>query len=367
MRSSNIKYLPEIDHLRAFAALLIIIYHGLHLYTWEFRFQTAFEFTQWATVTNPLQAFLLEGHTAVAFFMVLSGFIFTLGCYQQKISYTGFIRNRFLRTYPLFLFMLVLGIGIYPDNFDWRGLFQSVFFLANYPGALSLGSFSAMFWAIAIEWQFYLLFPLLIWVLNRFGATILVSIIAIMIAIRMFNIYPGDNLHFTAYMTIWGRIDQFLIGILLGAYYQTSFKAGRLLDWGFGLAVVILIASMSIYNQLGGWPVQADWKFIWPTWEGLIWAFIILTYCSFSRHVPQLISRVLVAIGTISYSLYLIHFLVINELITRQLLVQISNAPMWNALANTFLVALPITLLVSAITYRWIEKPFLLARGKYKL
>ncbi len=367
MRSTNIKYLPEIDHLRAFAALLIIFYHGSHLYTWEFRFQTAFEFTEWPKVMNPIQAFLLEGHTAVAFFMVLSGFIFTLGCYQQKISYQGFIRNRFLRTYPLFLFMIVLGISVYPDNFDWAGMFKTIFFLANYPGALDLGPFSAMFWAIAIEWQFYLLFPLLIWILNRYGALSLVSMIGAMIAVRLLIVYQGGDIQMTAYMTIWGRFDQFLIGMLLGAYYQRSYKPGKILDWGFLFALIILFASMTIFSQLGGWPAQADWKFIWPTWEALIWAFLILTYCSFSRHIPQIISRPLVAIGTISYSLYLIHFLVINELISKQVFIHISSAPMWNALANTTLIALPITLLVSAGTYRWVEKPFLLQRGKYKL
>jgi len=74
MRSSNIKYLPEIDHLRAYAAWLIIVYHGLHLFGWEFRFGTPFSFSEWPQTSNPIQV-LLEGHTAVTFSMVFSGFI----------------------------------------------------------------------------------------------------------------------------------------------------------------------------------------------------------------------------------------------------------------------------------------------------
>ena len=366
MRSSNIKYLPEIDHLRAYAALLIIFYHGLHLFGWKFRFNTPFSFSEWPQTLNPIQAFLLEGHTAVAFFMVLSGFIFTLGCYKHKISYKGFIRNRFLRTYPLFLFMLVLGLSIYPDNFNWTGLFRTVFFLGNYPGALALGSFSAMFWAIAIEWQFYLIFPVLLWLLNRYGMPILLVLILLMILLRLGLLLQGQDMQLFVYMTIWGRLDQFLIGMLIAVYYKTRFHPGRGWDWMMLGSVILLTASLTIYNQLGGWISHGGWKFIWPSWEGLVWGLVILSYCSAARHLPALISRGLAAIGTISYSLYLIHYLVINELIARGWLLNLSPAPMWNALANTLLLALPLTLLVSTFTYRWIEKPFLGKRGKYR-
>jgi len=366
MRSSNIKYLPAIDHLRAYAALLIIFYHGLHLFGWEFRFGTPFNFSEWPQTNNPIQAILLEGHTAVAFFMVLSGFIFTLGCYRHKISYSGFIRNRFLRTYPLFLFMLATGIIFYPAQFNLVGLLKTIFFLGNYPGALSLGSFSAMFWAIAIEWQFYLMFPLLLWLLNRYGIIVILNLIALMILIRLGMLYQGQDLQLLSYMTIWGRLDQFLIGMLVAVFYKTKFHPGPRWDWALLLSVMLLTGSLTLYNQLGGWISNGSWKFIWPTWEGLIWGLLILSYCSAARHLPGLFSKAMVAIGTISYSVYLIHYLVINELISRQWLLPISQSPMWNALGNTFLIALPITLLISAISYRWIEKPFLSQRGKYK-
>ncbi|MCF6262777.1 MAG: acyltransferase [Xanthomonadales bacterium] len=366
MRSSNIKYLPEIDHLRAYAALLIIVYHGLHLFGWEFRFGTPFNFSEWPLTSNPIQAILLEGHTAVTFFMVLSGFIFTLGCYHHKISYSGFIRNRLLRTYPLFLFMLVAGIIFYPEQFNIPGLLKTIFFLGNYPGALVLGSFSAMFWAIAIEWQFYLLFPLLLWLLNRYGITVLLVLIALMILIRLGLLIQGHDLQLLAYMTIWGRLDQFLIGMLVAVFYKTRFQPSPGWDRTLLLSIVLLAGSLTIYNQLGGWISHGGWKFIWPTWEGLIWGLLIISYCSAARHIPGLFSKAMVSIGTISYSIYLIHYLVINELISRQWLLHITPAPMWNALANTILIALPITLLISAITYRWIEKPFLSRRGKYR-
>ena len=103
MKSPNIDYLPAIDHLRGLAALLIVFYHGLHVISYRLRFGAAFGFDGWLQPANPLLAALAEGHTAVSLFMVLSGFIFTIGALGRGISTAGFLRNRFLRTYPLFL------------------------------------------------------------------------------------------------------------------------------------------------------------------------------------------------------------------------------------------------------------------------
>ena len=105
MRSPNIRYLPAIDHLRACAALLIVLYHGLHLFSYQARFQASFGIDHWLQPGNVLLAALAEGHTAVALFMVLSGFILTLGSLDDAVEYRPFIRNRLLRTYPLFLLL----------------------------------------------------------------------------------------------------------------------------------------------------------------------------------------------------------------------------------------------------------------------
>ena len=108
MRSPNIRYLPAVDHLRAFAALLIVFYHGLHVFSYQARFGRDFATDHWLQAGNPLLAVLAEGHTAVALFMVLSGFILTVGALEGGVSWAGFIRNRLLRTYPLFLLAMVV-------------------------------------------------------------------------------------------------------------------------------------------------------------------------------------------------------------------------------------------------------------------
>ena len=57
MKSRNIAYLPEVDHLRAFAALLIVFYHGLHLLRSRLLHDQPFDFSHWISTTNvPLAA-----------------------------------------------------------------------------------------------------------------------------------------------------------------------------------------------------------------------------------------------------------------------------------------------------------------------
>jgi peptidoglycan/LPS O-acetylase OafA/YrhL len=77
VRSANIRYQPPIDHLRGGAALLATVYHSIHFLATT---------TDWWTVGDPLSSFLYEGHTAVALFFVISGFIFMYGTARGRVS-----------------------------------------------------------------------------------------------------------------------------------------------------------------------------------------------------------------------------------------------------------------------------------------
>lgn len=365
MRSPNIRYFPAVDHLRAYAALLIVFYHGLHLFSYSARFHQDFGIDHWLQPGNVFAAALAEGHTAVALFMVLSGFILTYGSLDTDVEYRGFIRNRLLRTYPLFLLLVFAGIAAAPDDFRWSSFVQTVFGFANLPGALVAPPFTSMLWTIAVEWQFYVLFPLLLVVLKRGWTRNLLGLVGVLLLFRVLAVLAGGNARELTYMTILGRLDQFLVGMCAAAFFQRfplSRRSGALLA---GTSLAFALLALALFNAMGGWPVVALWKVFWPTLEGMFWAAFVVGYIDCANDARGWWSRLLAKLGEISYSIYLIHFLIITMMLKFALPMTFTGRIVVDALLNTLLLALPATLLVASLTYRFVERPFLRLRGRY--
>jgi len=365
MRSPNIRYLPAVDHLRAFAALLIVFYHGLHLFSYEMRFHADFGPEHWLQPGNVFAAALAEGHTAVALFMVLSGFILTCGSLDGAVDYGQFIRNRLLRTYPLFLLMVFAGVAAAFEHFAWSSFLQTIFFMANLPGAMFVPPFTSLCWTIAVEWQFYLVFPLLVAVLKTGWTRNLLGLVAILLLFRCVMVVAGGNPRDFSYSTIIGRLDQFLIGMWAAWFFRTHPQSARRGAAIAAVALAAMMAALCLFNRAGGWPVIAPWKVLWPTLEGVLWAAFVVGYVDFANAATGLWSRVLARIGEVSYSIYLTHFMVIYTIIKLGWTTAFSGYLVVDAILDTLLLALPATLLFSTLTYRFVELPFLRLRGVY--
>jgi peptidoglycan/LPS O-acetylase OafA/YrhL len=365
MRSPNIRYFPAVDHLRAYAALLIVFYHGLHLYSYHWRFGAAFGIDDWLRPANPLLAVLAEGHTAVSLFMVLSGFILTYGSLDAAVEWRGFIRNRLLRTYPLFLLLVFAAIAVTPAAFDLRAFVQTVGGLANLPGALVAPPFTSMLWTIAIEWQFYVLFPLLLAVFKPGWTRALLGMLTVLLVVRAMVVLAGGNAREIGYLTILGRLDQFLVG-MWAAWFFRMHPLSRARG-GVLAAVALATAGLALwwFNAAGGWPTAPAWKVAWPTLEAVLWAAFVIGYIDLANAATGAWSRWMARIGEISYSIYLVHFVVVSGLLQLAWLRAFTGRPVVDALLNTLLLALPLTLAISALTYRWVELPFLRLRGRY--
>ncbi|CRK59119.1 Acyltransferase [Alloactinosynnema sp. L-07] len=144
MRSDNRPYLAPVDHLRAVAVLLVILFHGAQVLGAHIGFGRPFNGqTDWPTSVNPLSTIIFEGHTGVSLFMVLSGFIFTVGTFGHDVSFRHFMANRLLRIYPLFLLLVVLAIAASPQSFTFLGFLQTLVGLGNLPGGLILANISS--------------------------------------------------------------------------------------------------------------------------------------------------------------------------------------------------------------------------------
>ena len=366
MKSTNIGYIPALDHLRGFAALLVLFFHSSHFISHKLIYSTPYDPANWARAGNPFSALVIEGHTAVSLFFLLSGFVFTVGSLQKKLNFLGFYRNRLLRTYPLFLFFLILGIAFNVENFSTVALLQSVFFMANSDTAINGGAFTFVFWSIAVEWHFYLLFPLLLVSVQKWGWKVLPWLILALLVVRTGAYYAGADMRELSYWTIVGRLDQFLLGMLAGIYYRDYFVAGKRLDYiaiaGAGLVLMLLFG----FNQLGGGGVNNHLWIFWPTLEAIAWATFLIGYLSIARHFHRLLGKVLVALGTISYSIYMGHYLVLDFFLSKDWeSLWLLEEPISTAVLNTIIFILPLVLLLAATTYFFVERPFLLRRGSY--
>jgi peptidoglycan/LPS O-acetylase OafA/YrhL len=366
LKSENVAYIPSVDHLRAFAATLVIFQHSV---IWIGNMDEGLREPLYTTAGTPLGALAVEGHTGVALFMVLSGFIFTRICYGQAIIYPRFVLNRILRIYPLMFALFVVGCLVFPERADLKGLLGLIFIPASIGKAFGIwfvpeiNPFTSLFWTIVPEFQFYLVFPLLLGLLVSRGVTSLGILIALAVVARALLWLNGYGARDIAYLTFFGRIDQFLLGMIAAVVYQGTRDRRSLI-----LLCPIALAAMSVllyfYGLAGGLRVEAGWKVIWPSVEGFVWAAFVIGYLKLAEGLPERLSRALAAIGTISFSIYLLHSFVIS-LVRRFGHIPFGFGPVEDALLNAIVIVLPLTIAISSVTYRLIELPFLRMRVRY--
>ena len=151
MRSSEGLYFSRLDHVRAFAAFLVFNWHFGHL-------TDPFPLPVTQPAPFPLSIFH-EGHTGVALFMTLSGYLFAKIIGERQISIPSFLYNRALRLAPLLLasFLLAWILGSYGIGTKPKALFRGLIY-PTWPGGA---------WSITVELHFYLIFPLLLFLARR--------------------------------------------------------------------------------------------------------------------------------------------------------------------------------------------------------
>ncbi|MEU0660130.1 acyltransferase family protein [Streptomyces lavendulocolor] len=368
MRSSDDRvYLAPVDHLRAVAAMLVVLYHGCQLLSARIEGRRFVPATDWLYSSNPAATLVFEGHTGVALFMVLSGFIFTVGAYGKPVRYGRFLTNRLLRIYPLYLVVALLGLATQVSLPTFQDLLRILTF------ATPTQPYGGVFWTLCVEMQFYLVFPLLCRVLAERGPGALLRLLAAVAVLRalVWLSSPAPAPHTASlYLGLAGRIDQFLLGMLAAwvyAHHRDRLRA----RWLRPLAPAAAVALLWSFNQVHGFVSDSPLKLLWSGAEGAVWALVVAVYVA-DRPAggggwP---SRAAARLGEVSFSVYLTHFMVltlIGEHMAGGAYGWLPGAlpPVWAAFLVTLLVALPLTVAVSFVTYHAIELPFLRLRRPY--
>lgn len=355
MKSSSGNHYIALDHVRALAALIVFTWHFLHSTDGS---PIPFEYVP---LLAPF-AILDEGHTGVALFMTLSGYLFGKLLDGKRIDYGRFFWNRAVRLVPLLAFvMLVVGAVRLMSGADMRAYGWELakgFYLPSWPNGG---------WSIAVEFHFYAVLPVLLWLLRR-SRLLLLAVVLAAVGLRTALFLRYGEVHTFSYWTLIGRIDQFVLGML--AFQFRSVIAGR--HWLAGGVFAAFSAVYWWFDAQGGfflnpsYPSSSPLWIVLPTIEGLAFGLAIAWYDSSFAFRSSGFSSFLGRIGDYSYSIYLLHFFFVFAAarFVNERIADLSNfyvACLWSVAA--FACMLPLCYL----SFRFLEAPFLRLRKPYVL
>lgn len=363
MRSVNFIYLTKLDHLRFIAAILVIFHH--------FRGESIRidQLTE-MSISNFMKIWLVQGSSGVSLFLVLSAFLFTLiaNAGINKINYKNFIYNRILRIFPLLTVLVFIVLTINRAGSGTLDIFRVITLQLN-TGHSMTGWGHEFFptgpiWTIAVEFQFYLLFPILMMLIVKFGIRYLVLSILFILMMRFAVVsLTHDAIYYNIYHSILGRLDQFFVGIILGVLYVRGYF--NFLKNGHAILLILLSIFLLTLIMYKNRNITQFSSTLYFTIEAVFWAIFILGYLSFKtkeNKVLSLLSKMLAFGGMLSFSIYLLHLPV--GMVVSNILEMTEPNSLSESILNS-MIRLPFILICSVLSFYAIEKPFMSFRIKY--
>lgn len=304
----------------------------------------------------PLTQFGVMGHVygnmgslGVQIFFCITGFLFFDRAIQKRgqIDWADFYGARIRRLAPLYLFVAAivaaLSIRIAGNSLDWglpkTGLNLASIFAFGFLGSpVKVGAFdttplNTVIWTLAYEWRFYFVFPFLAYlVTGRMRASIA---LAIALGFMVLDFATAESV-------MW---PYFLTG-LAGAYLHN--RDARMPAWLGGLLLAASL-GLAVYLPL---PLYG--------WER--YGIVTAGFLAAVMGRPALVAvPALRYLGEISYSVYLLHLPVLFVL-SRLLMKVYPNGVSYDVYLAQLAAGAALVALVSALTYRFIEHPFLAKR-----
>jgi peptidoglycan/LPS O-acetylase OafA/YrhL len=374
----NKLYYPALDGLRAIAVLLVFTFH-------------------YARTRLPLLA--SWGWIGVDLFFVLSGFLITGILYDTRHArhrYRTFFVRRSLRVFPLYYGLIVLVLVSWPLlrwHLAWPllALPLYVFNYANLP-ALHLGHIFGMqlnssqlphvlmydhLWSLAVEEQFYLVWPFLVFTIGdrvRLRKLCLAAVVLVpMLRILAVAVIPQSQLGDILYRGLPFRADALLMGAAVALMLRgpEAFRLRRVapsvLLTATGALTGIWMFSAIVWHQPSVQPEGVVWiSTIGYTILDAAAACLLLLALEPKRYWARLLSaRPLRGLGRISYGFYIYHYLFFNYFTA--LAVYLAGPFTAHLLLPTMLVAFSMTLALSWISWKVLEEPFLRLKRKFQV
>ncbi|EME7720144.1 acetyltransferase [Staphylococcus pseudintermedius] len=348
----NPRYMPGLDGVRAVAVIAIIIYH-----------------------LNP--QWLSGGFLGVDTFFVISGYLITsllLTEYHNtgKIELMSFWLRRVKRLIPAVLFLvmgvIVLSLIFMPTEIQKvrADSIAAIFYVSNWWYIMQNVDYFEQFavqplkhlWSLAIEEQFYLVFPIVLLSLLSFirllkSIRIIFLILLVISMIAMMVLYvPNENVA-RVYFGTDTRIQTLLMGVLLALVwppFQLKAKVNRqmrtMIDTAGVVGLAILFICFKFVSETNSILYYGGF-FLISTVTLLVIASSVHPSGYFAKFLGN---KVFTFIGSRSYSLYLWHYPII-VLIHHQF-VQGQIPPL------VYVVEILLMVLMAEFSYKFIEQPF---------
>ena len=363
------KRLPRIaqfDGLRGMLSLWVVL---AHCFCWA-----GFSQLGWGSLVDHCWKWFVIARPAVETFVILSGFAIAYFLDRDRLPWLGFVTQRFFRIFPVYLLCLLFAFVLIPLSarivftVDWQTTeyFQSLQQIAlqdHQNQSLNLLSHLAGLhgavpktvkpeceytilppaWSISIEWQYYLLAPLLYPLMRR-----PISMAATFLGVLILQSLLGSHGN-TAFVLTW--LPLFFVGVgsfsIYKSLHQSEYQPGREAEW-----VVVGIVGVACFAEwhpfaICLWTLVFGGVFVRS--EGFLGQFLHDLRLLFQGRMFQFL-------GKVSYSLYLIHWPMIVLILglTTQMIPDLNRQ---TALLILLFLGFPMILASSWIVHVFVECP----------
>lgn len=355
-----------LDHLRAIAILLVLLYH-----------YRAFKHPGWVDSIGKF------GWTGVDLFFVLSGFLISGQLFKEigdkgSINLKTFYIKRVFRIIPAYFFTLFLyyTFPFFREREDLSPLWRFLTFTQNYGlDVISRGTFSHA-WSLCIEEQFYLILPLFIMIimptkLFKYMVALMIAVIGFSIVARLMawnEFIVASETFSTDFWKLWymkiyypthTRLDGLGMGVLIGYLMQYSSIFKRIVAGNgnklFFLGILLLGISFWICNE----QTSKTASVFGFTLVAVSYGMILMAAISQSSFLYRLKSYSTAQLAALSYAVYLSHKGIIH-------MVQefLGYLKFENSDNITILICL-LACILGGLFYRFvIEKPFSIIKSR---
>jgi peptidoglycan/LPS O-acetylase OafA/YrhL len=361
LRHAGRGHLKALDGIRGLAILMVI---GSHAF--EANLQSG------GFILRALGQLLFYGQFGVDLFFVLSGFLITgilLDTRADRHFFRKFYARRTLRIFPLYYGLLfALFVLTPPLHLRWQGLaaplllYLQNFFpnrINNFHLSPSIGLYH--FWSLAIEEQFYLVWPAVLFLVRDrrtlFVITLTLSLASLLLRAGLLSAGAGNVM---VHINTFCRADSLLLGGALALLSRSSHwsRVLHLAPKVFLVAAALVLAStLAVQNETVTWCNQTLRYTVLAIGFGALiaWSLDPRTVASRLFRNP-----ILGFLGKYSYGLYVLHVLVLGLALLplRAGILTLTHSKS-ASVALAGLIALGISVGAAVLSYQAFEKPFL--------